>query len=697
MCLASVGGRVPVRAGPVPIESVVTTFHGGTDEELRECIDGADVGRHGWFVTPHTDQPQAAIFRTSGPVGAAAMDITLCFLSGRPNNYFADFAISATTDPKPSLESKWERLVPTRLDATGPVLTLQADDHLRAEGSANDSVFQLTVQTGKTPVTGFRVDVFPGRHVRGVESPGLSASLNGDFMLTEFRVEAATSRTTNIALGRPVKASHPVRFPPNALTDGLPGTFSHPLHPGLGSAFFFEIDLGAVHQIDHIALRNRGDGTSPDRLSRITLELYDEPADMGAAPVWQGRDRRDGSHPGVGEVDIVGAGDGKGKFAGRWLRLSSGSSVAFSPQFAEVEVYEQLPLQLLNFRADGAALSSSGRLDVPPGARRLAAALKLSPAGLPEDLMCRWRLRGYHTDWQSARGLVVEAACPPPGDYLFEAQVRHTDGEWNSTVLQVPLKVGAHFWQARAFQLLVAALAALGSAWFVRHRTRLRLARRMAAFEATAALNDERARISRDMHDEVGARLSQLAILQDIFAREHSLSADARQGVQQLAQTTRRIVASLDEVVWAVNPKNDTLPSLAGHLEQCATDYLSPVEIACRFDAPFEWPSMPVRAQVRHNLVLAFRESLQNILKHSGATEVILKLRLESSQFVILLADNGRGLPDKRDGIGKDGLVNMSQRLAAIGGTCEVRQRAGGGTEVEMRVHMADDPVEPHS
>jgi signal transduction histidine kinase len=688
VCLAT-----PAIAAPVPIESVVTTFHGGTEEELREAIDGADVGRNGWYVAPLTDRPQAAVFRTSSPVEAATMDITLCFLSGRPDSFCSEFTVSVTSDPQPSLASQWNVLKPLRFEATGPALKMDENGHLVAEGAAADAVFQLAVNGGSTPITGFRLDVFPRRTVRGRDGPQLARARDGDFVLTEFRVDAATPRTTNVARGRPVKASHPLwgKFTPEALTDGLPGTFAHPLEPDLGSKFHFEIDLGSVRRLDHIALRNRGDGTVPERLSRVTVELYVEPPDSGAAPAWTGRYRADGTHPGVGELDVIRANNGSGTFAGRWLRLSSDSPVAFSPQFAEVEVYEELTLQIAAVRADGVALPTRGSLQIPPGARWLAVAMKLAHGGLPEEIPCRWRLRGFHADWQSAPELLAEGACPPPGRYVFEAQVRHTDGEWDAAVLAVPVEVRGYFWQARGFWIACGAAAALAGLWIVRRVTRQRLARGMAVLEAKATLDEERARIARDMHDEVGARLSQLAILQDIFAREHSLPEGAQKNMQQLAESTRQAVASLDEVVWAVNPKNDTLPSLAGYLEQCATGYLGAVEIACRLDAPFDWPPIEIRAQVRHNLVLAFREALQNVLKHADATEVTLTLRLDGSDFIVTLADNGRGLPDELGGAGKDGLENMSARLVAIGGHCEVRRRAAGGTEVEMRVHLAHD------
>ena len=681
-----------VRAAPVPIDAVTTTFHGGSDEDLRKCINGSDINRTGWFVAPRTDQAQAAIFHVAKPVGAVAVDITLCFLSGRQYDYPGEFAVSATTDAQPSFTGRWERLAPTRASAAGPELTLGRDGRLRANGIATDAVFQLSVPLGEKLVTGFRVDVFPSSMVPGKDQPQISARSDGDFILSQFRVETVAVQTTNIALGRPVKASGPVRLPASNLTDGFPGTFSHPLQPERENAFYFEIDLGALHPLDHIALRNRGDGNSPDRLSRVILRLYDTAPNSAAAPMWTGRDRADGSHPGAGEVDEVRASDGEGKFEGRWLRLSTDSLVAFSPQFAEVEVYEDLVPQLASIRIDGATFPPLPRIRVPAGSRWLSLNLKAASTILPESLACRWRLPPYRLDWQAAHGTLVEGPCPPAGDYTFEVQFRHSDGEWNTRILAVPLHAEEYFWRTRPFRGLAAGLTVIAAAWLVHLFTRRRLTARMVALEARASLDHERARIARDMHDEVGAGLSQLAILQEILARELASPGEPHRRVRELAQTTRRIIDSLDEVVWTVNPENDTLASLAGYLGQCATSYLGSVEIACRLDAPFDWPPHEVRSQVRHNLALAFREALQNILKHSRATEVSLKLRLEAATFAVLLADNGVGFPEGQRGIGQDGLVNMRARLAAIGGTCHVRAHASGGTEVELRVGLVPAP-----
>jgi signal transduction histidine kinase len=212
--------------------------------------------------------------------------------------------------------------------------------------------------------------------------------------------------------------------------------------------------------------------------------------------------------------------------------------------------------------------------------------------------------------------------------------------------------------------------------------------RRIAAFRTQTALAAERRRIARDMHDEVGARLSQILMLQNTFAHEHTLPEPAREEMRQLTQNTEQAITSLDEVVWTVNPQSDTLASMAEFLAHYASGYLHPAQLACRIHIPIDWPALEVRSAVRHELVAAFKEALHNVVKHAQAHEVTVTLALEAGAFIVTVADDGRGLPETPGGPGKDGLANMKSRLATIGGTCEFLPRATGGTEVRMRVPL---------
>jgi signal transduction histidine kinase len=148
----------------------------------------------------------------------------------------------------------------------------------------------------------------------------------------------------------------------------------------------------------------------------------------------------------------------------------------------------------------------------------------------------------------------------------------------------------------------------------------------------------------------------------------------------------------MDEIVWAVNPQHDTLDSLASYLGSFTQDFLASTGVRCRLDVPLQLPNWRLDAEVRHNLFLAVKESLSNALRHAQATEVRVSLAVGERAFVIVVEDDGRGIPvdlangEKGRSANRDGLPNMRQRLAQIGGRCDFSSRPGGGTRVEFHV-----------
>lgn len=677
----------------IPLQSVEASYGEHESQRLPAVIDGRDTGRVGWSVFPRTGESHSLIVRTARPVQAPFFDLTFCFLSGFPKRYFGSFALSYTTDTLPALNGKWTRATPEWFSATGTTLALSGEDRLVASQSDSmigDAIFQVRIRAPVAAVTGFRVDVFPFERP-DIPGPRVAWNEFKDFCLTELRVEAIQTTTTNVALGCKVTASHPLwaNLSPNVLTDGLPGSFNHPADASLGASFHFEIDLGEERTLDHIALKSRADGYAGDRMSQLVVQLYGPKPAPGVKPVWEAMDRADGTHPGPGESDILRAADGKGStFRGRFLRISSVSPVACSPQLAEVEAYGALTPRPTSIKVDGHAWPPGEPIDIPPGAAVLTVDLGVPGAGLPDRLPIRWRLRGLHDDWHVTENHVVEVADLSPGKYRFEAQVSHSDKEWDANVLAMPVIVQAQWWQSPVFYWSSSGAVLLASLWAFRSAVRRREARRLAALRYQSALAEERSRIARDMHDEVGARLSQLALMQDLLVRQHRLPDAVKENVREIATNTRQTVDALDHVVWAVNPLHDTLAGVAAYLSHTATSYLTPLNITCRLDMPFEWPGVEVRAQVRHQLILSFREALQNIVKHAHADTVTFSMSYDPPHLSLSLSDNGRGLPDEAAGIGKEGLNNMRSRLEEIGGTCAIQRRLEGGTRVDMRVPL---------
>lgn len=665
----------PLVAAPIKLQPGSATT--GEDSRFAQAVDGIDSQENGWIVPLST--AQSGTFRCVPAMDAGRLRFSLSFSSERPNGTFAEFSISVTTDANPSADSQWEPIFPTGFAADQGWME-RSYPHLRIMGSPAQTRVQLDAWLSLDRVTGIRVESW--------SSPTEGA---GSAVLTELRVDNAASGSTNVALGCPVTASHLLVGKQCAefLTDGLTGSFAYPPEGKLGRSFFFEIDLRHVRELDHITVRSRAEAVAMNRSTDLLLQLFDEKPGVHTPPTWSGQKPESAATQQPGAVQVFRSSVGKGVFRGRYLRVSSTSETPFSPQIAEVEVYESLVPSGVQVMADDYTIRDGATARIPAGINWLTFTLSLPTPPNEAILGRRWRILGANDKWMAANAVGgMESRGLLPGDYIFEAQLRHTDLEWNSVPCRLPLHVLAPWWKNPAAQIsIVFAMTAIAAllAWQI---SRGRMARRLVELERRQELSRERARIARDMHDVVGARLTQLAMMQELFAAEHPQSAEAQKQLKRLTGTARETISALDETVWAVNPRNDTLQNVADYLCHVATEYFTPLKIVCRQDVPLECPAVEVVSQKRHQLFLAFKEALQNIAKHAAASTVSIILRHESGKFLVRIEDNGRGLPANLVGSEKDGFANMTERLTSIGGTCRVAARPDGGTFVEMQIPL---------
>jgi len=204
--------------------------------------------------------------------------------------------------------------------------------------------------------------------------------------------------------------------------------------------------------------------------------------------------------------------------------------------------------------------------------------------------------------------------------------------------------------------------------------------------ERRHALAQERARIAKDLHDDLGANLTRIVFLSNRVggARQEGLEAD--RWFDLIPATARRTIQSLDEIVWAINPRHDSLESLANYLSQFAQELLSLAQVRCVLDVPTVLPPLPLSAEVRHNLLLTTREALQNAVKHATATEVRLTLKYDEAGLSIEIVDNGKGFDPASVSKNGNGLHNMRHRLKTIGGEMKITSRPGGGAAVWLFV-----------
>jgi len=330
-------------------------------------------------------------------------------------------------------------------------------------------------------------------------------------------------------------------------------------------------------------------------------------------------------------------------------------------------------------------------LEIAPGLQRYEFHYTALSFVAPEKIRFQYRLEGWEKDWVDADNSqrVADYSYIPPGNYTFQVRACNSDGIWNQTGASLTITVLPHVWQTWWFHLL-ATLAAValvaGFVWFIsRRRLRLKLER----VERQQALERERTRIAKDIHDHLGANLTRISLLSQSAHGELENPAQAAAQLDRIYDTSRELTRSMDEIVWAVNPQHDTLDSLASYLGNFAQEYLVSLHLRCRLDVPLHLPHWPITAETRHNVFLAFKETLHNVVKHSGATEVSISLTTDHAGFLLSVRDNGCGFDPAavpiRPGRG-NGLQNLRARLQKIGGRCEIISAPGTGAEIKFLV-----------
>jgi signal transduction histidine kinase len=314
----------------------------------------------------------------------------------------------------------------------------------------------------------------------------------------------------------------------------------------------------------------------------------------------------------------------------------------------------------------------------------------------------KYQLIGLKAGWQDVgTERSADFTYLPPGDYRFHVIACNNDGVWNDQGADFAFDLLPYFWQTSWFAVVsgVVIVAAVGLG--VHLDARRRMHRRLEALERQRAVERERARIARDIHDDLGARLTRISLLSDGIPINTVNPPQAGDALRRIFSTSRESVQALDEIVWAVNPRFDTLESLASYLGNFAQDILDTAAIRCRLDMPVHLPVRALTTEVRHNVFLAFKEALNNVLKHAAASEVRVSLSLESYALVLSIEDNGKGfnLPappcddthTKGDADEGCGLTNMRQRLAEIGGVCEIQSAPNAGTKIRFTVPFEGD------
>jgi len=336
--------------------------------------------------------------------------------------------------------------------------------------------------------------------------------------------------------------------------------------------------------------------------------------------------------------------------------------------------------------------SSEANLHLPPERRQVEFIFTAPCFTMPESVRFKYQLERVDEEWVDAGGRrSVLYSQLAPGQYRFQVMACNRDGVWSRQAASFTV-TATPFWRETAWFRVAGPLLLFGLVggfvllWF-RRRYHFQIER----LELLRAMERERSRIAADLHDEIGANLTHISILSTLAAKQETNSEISHQHNAEVTSVARQTIQAFDEILWSVNPKNDTLKSLSHFICRRTEEILAPAKILYHFSLDEAIPDSTVSPQRRHGLLLAVKEALHNILKHAKATRVEVTCTVKNGQFVVIVSDNGCGfdpaaLPVGMKGRKGQGIENMRRRLKDLGGECSIEHQPEGGTQIIFRL-----------
>lgn len=295
-----------------------------------------------------------------------------------------------------------------------------------------------------------------------------------------------------------------------------------------------------------------------------------------------------------------------------------------------------------------------------------------------------YKLEGFDEEWSlPSTDRTINYTNLSSGEYVFHVKGSNDDGIWNDEGRSIKVTVNPPWWKSWWFTVSWIVIAASLFGGTIRLISVQKLKKRLNLIKHQQAIEKERMRISKDMHDEVGSSLTRITLLSEIAKNK----IGDHEELNKITIASREVVNNMDEIVWAINPKNDSLDNLAAYILQFAQEYLENTGIDSRFDFPESIPQIPLQSDVRHNIFLTVKESLNNIVKHSGATEVCIELNIYSQKFELIIKDHGKGINFDQIDRFSNGLNNMRKRIEEIKGSILIESDSGTCIRISMPIY----------
>jgi ligand-binding sensor domain-containing protein len=286
-----------------------------------------------------------------------------------------------------------------------------------------------------------------------------------------------------------------------------------------------------------------------------------------------------------------------------------------------------------------------------------------------------YKLENYDEDWiiTDASKRFATYTNLNPGNYVFKVKGSNNDGVWNETPTQLLIIITPPFWQTVWFKILVA-LSVTGLVYaFYRYR-----------IGQVLLLQRIRNKIAADLHDDIGSTLNSISVYSEVAKKDPSRKDFA---LQMIGENSRKIIESMSDIVWSINPENDSFDKIIFRMRSLTYNILKVNKIDCSFKADETLQSLKLPMHTRRNFYLIFKEALNNLVKYSGATRASIQLYLENKNVTFILRDNGIGF-DSNQIYSGNGINNMKRRAAEIKAELNIESAPGNGTSIELNLKV---------
>lgn len=481
------------------------------------------------------------------------------------------------------------------------------------------------------------------------------------------------------------------RFTSFAAADGLPDGFITALHIDRLGRLWLTSASGGLARVDdptaehpHFVRYTMREGLASDNARVLTEDL--------AGDIYIGTMRGlDRLTPATGKIRHYGLADGlagdffttahRDRKGALWFGTFGGLS-RLDPRPDPAPVAPPIRIEGLHIAGVRQPLSEFGApaiagLELSSAQRNLQidfSSLSMARASL---LRYQYQLQGVDGDWSAPTGQrTIQYANLAPGKYRFLVRAVDSGGLSSVEPATVDFRIFPPFWQRWWFLTLIAIAAGSAVAWLYQYRVRHLL-----------ELERVRTHIATDLHDDIGSSLSQIAVLSEVVRRQVNGTTAVSEPLSTIASTSRELVDSMSDIVWAINPDRDNFDDLAQRMRRFASDLLATNDIEFRFHAGETARPVKLSADVRRQVFLIFKESVHNIVRHSRCANVEIDLHIENHAISLTLKDDGRGFDPEQASQGH-GLMSMRQRAKALGTNLKITSQQGNGTEISLKIPL---------